>query len=144
MLISKTNNKISMIDELPPSDKIIKMNHMLIGLFPDDDISNDSPTASLIRNHQFSFNNNVKTVLSIEELNVHIKKLNHKKAPGLDYISNRMIKASADLLSSHILAIFNKCIDLHYFPDIWKTATVRVLAKPNKSDYNNIKSYRPI
>ena len=72
------------------------------------------------------------------------KNLNVKKAPGLDYVSNRMIKSSCDLLAPSICALFNKCLGLHYFPYDWKCAGVRVIPKPNKNDYDDTKSYRPI
>lgn len=42
------------------------------------------------------------------------------------------------------LALYSKCLDIGYFPDIWKEATVVVLRTPGKDDYQNPKAYRPI
>ena len=143
-MLKKSDNRIPMIDRSPPSNKLFIMNQLLDSLFPDDDPSSDNTFSGGIRNHTLNLNNHTHISFSIDELVSYIKKLNSKKAPGLDFISNNMIKASVDLLAPSILSIFNKCIQFGYFPDAWKLATVRVLAKPNKSDYNDVKSYRPI
>ena len=73
MLLSKSNNRIPLIDDLAPSNKQAKMCLMLDSLFPDDNISNDNPAASSIRNHQISFNNHSKTLFNMEELLFFIK-----------------------------------------------------------------------
>ena len=143
-LLNKVNNQIPMIDQVSTSSKPVVMNQMLNALFPDDVTSNDNMVARNIRNHHFNFNNLISTTFSFDDLILCINNLNSKKAPGLDHITNNMIKSSAELLAPSILLIFNKCLQVNYFPNSWKTATVRILAKPNKSNYHDVKSYRPI
>src|SRR5699024_3396343 len=36
------------------------------------------------------------------------------------------------------------CIQIGHYPKLWKKAIVKILKKPNKSNYNHYKSYRPI
>ncbi|KAH9425607.1 hypothetical protein DERP_004821 [Dermatophagoides pteronyssinus] len=135
----------SFLEEADSNNHFVIYYESIVGFsFPDDDPSSDNTFSGGIRNHTLNLNNHTHISFSIDELVSYIKKLNSKKAPGLDFISNNMIKASVDLLAPSILSIFNKCIQFGYFPDAWKLATVRVLAKPNKSDYNDVKSYRPI
>lgn len=144
LLISKPNNRIPMIDCLPAIDKQQKMNHILNQMFPDDDSSSDNQVAASIRHHHLALNNSSDVLISVDEIILIIKNLNVKKAPGLDYVSNRMIKSSCDLLAPSICALFNKCLGLHYFPYDWECAGVRIIPKPNKNDYDDTKSYRPI
>ena len=40
--------------------------------------------------------------------------------------------------------VFNKCLELGYFPNSWKSSAVKILKKPFKDDYSIPKSYRPI
>jgi len=40
--------------------------------------------------------------------------------------------------------IANTCIDLGHWPSHFKTSTMIIISKPNKSAYNSLKSYRLI
>nr|XP_034833570.1 uncharacterized protein LOC117990212 [Maniola hyperantus] len=40
--------------------------------------------------------------------------------------------------------LHHRCLEISFFPVLWKQATVIVLRKPGKSDYSQVKSYRPI
>lgn len=81
---------------------------------------------------------------TVEELKTASKSFNPKKAPGADGftadICSRVISRNLDVF----LALYNKCLQIGHFPDIWKEATVVVLRKPGKDDYQNPKAYRPI
>ena len=44
----------------------------------------------------------------------------------------------------NIIRIANSCIDLGYWPSHFKKSTTVVIPKPNKTSYNNPKSFRPI
>src|SRR5699024_8366394 len=68
-----------------------------------------------------------------------IKNLKVKKAPGMDGISNRMIRQLPDKAVMHIVAILR----LRHFPEKWKIADVIMLLKAGKSK-TSPQSYRPI
>lgn len=72
-----------------------------------------------------------------------IESLNSKKAPGLDKISNHTLKKLPSHSMNILANIFNKCIDLSYFPSVWKVAKVFPILKPGK-DPSKPSSFRPI
>ncbi|CAK1580988.1 unnamed protein product [Parnassius mnemosyne] len=84
-----------------------------------------------------------------EEIEMIIQKMNPKKAPGEDGIvstvtSDICYEAYKTSLST-LKAIFNKCLQLGHFPEIWKKAVIKVIPKPGKDDYSVPKSTnRPI
>lgn len=55
-----------------------------------------------------------------------------------------MLKATNEHLAPILETIFNKCLELNYFPTPWKVVFVKIIPKPNKTDYTTAKSYRPI
>ena len=64
------------------------------------------------------------------------------KATGLDKISNRLLKISADVVASSLTGIFNQSILFGIFSSDWKLAKVSPIFKNgSRSDLNN---YRPI
>ena len=76
------------------------------------------------------------TVLSL------LSKLCKSKATGLDKISARLLRESADLLAESLCTIINRSIETGIFPDEWKCAKVLPLFKQGeRTDTNN---YRPI
>src|SRR6218665_427051 len=78
------------------------------------------------------------------DIQIAIKSTSNKKAPGPDHISNRMIKLAAPVLIPILKIIFNKCLFYGYFPSEWTKGTAIILPKPNKHNYDDAKSYRPI
>ena len=71
-----------------------------------------------------------------------LSKLDPAKVSGPDGISNRIIKEAALPLAEPLSHIFNYCLSLGMFPDVWKIACVTPLFKKGEpSDCNN---YRPI
>ena len=72
----------------------------------------------------------------------YLNYVNLYKATGLDKISARSLRESADLVADHLCAIFNKSIVPGIFADEWKLSKVIPLFKQgNRSNVNN---YRPI
>jgi len=72
-----------------------------------------------------------------------IKHLPKRKSPGEDTISNSALKflpKNTILLLTHV---FNSCIRLGYFPDLWKCSTIITIPKPSK-DHGLPENYRPI
>ena len=71
-----------------------------------------------------------------------IKKLNPKKATGIDQLPAKLIKAGSEALAGPISTIFNLCAKLNQFPDDLKSAQVCPIYK--KDDPFIKKNYRPV
>ena len=61
---------------------------------------------------------------------------------GLDQISARLLKDSADVLSPILRNLFNLSIDQKKFPNNWKS--VKVIALFKSGDASKCDNYRPI
>ena len=135
---------IPFINALDGPKQTLQMQHLLGKLFPDDDASTDSVEVNLLRSYSPVASNNVSVSFQEQEVWQVIEGLRPKKSPGVDKISNRMIKATLPCSCEFLTETFNRCLRLGYFPSSWKMARVQILPKPNKSDYSITKSYRPI
>ena len=78
------------------------------------------------------------------EIETAIRRTGPDKAPGLSQITNRILKVGIEELLPSLTCLFNACITHAYHPRTFKEANTAVLRKPNKSDYTEPKSYRPI
>ena len=75
-------------------------------------------------------------------IKTQIRKLKTNKSTGLDGISVRLIKDSADVISKSLTNIFNLSLITSTFPSVWSVGKVKAVFKSgNRSDVNN---YRPI
>uniref|UniRef100_A0A0B7BQ42 Endonuclease/exonuclease/phosphatase domain-containing protein n=2 Tax=Arion vulgaris TaxID=1028688 RepID=A0A0B7BQ42_9EUPU len=81
--------------------------------------------------------------ITLTELQRALKKLNRKKAPGPDGVSNDMLKQIGPIAQSLLLQIFNNSWRQGRVPDIWKNATIHPIFKSGK-DKKDPQSYRPI
>ncbi len=70
-----------------------------------------------------------KYIISPEDVEKKLLKLNTRKDMGPDYIPNWILLNSAHLLSDPISSVFNSSIRESLVPDIWKLADVVNLAK---------------
>ena len=68
--------------------------------------------------------------------------LDVSKATGLDQIGPRLLKLSAEVISSSLTNVINCSIKQGIFPDQWKCAKVNPLFKKGSS--NDVNNYRPI
>ena len=76
------------------------------------------------------------------EIGKLIKKLKGNKAPGIDGISNHIIKISEEVIIPILVKLFNTCMSAGKFPNALKIASIVPLHKgDDKSDPSN---YRPI
>ena len=82
------------------------------------------------------------TFIEIHEILEEIKKICIKKAKGYDEIYPKLIKWAADLFAPILQILFNKCIQLGYYPDAMKIGQVAPLFK--KGEKNTKTNYRPI
>ena len=72
-----------------------------------------------------------------------MRKLKKRKAPGVDDVTNAHLKNLPKTTIAQLLRIIQACIELQYFPETWKHATVVAIPKPRK-DPTLPSSYRPI
>ncbi|GFS74724.1 probable RNA-directed DNA polymerase from transposon X-element [Trichonephila clavipes] len=73
----------------------------------------------------------------------YVQRLKPRKSPGLDQISNRMIKNLPLKFLLFITLLINQLFKNNYFPNAWKTAVVIPILKPDK-DSALPTNYRPI
>ena len=79
---------------------------------------------------------------SIKELKKVLKKLRNGKSPGIDRISNEMIKASFDTLRKSYANLFNLALTVGEVPNIWCKGLITPVFK--NGDAFNPENYRPI
>jgi len=82
-------------------------------------------------------------VVTSAEIQQLAKKLRPKKSFGTDGIPNLVIKRLPVNSFKVLSLIFNLCIDVGYYPNVWKTAKIVPIHKPNKNPLDP-KSYRPV
>ncbi|GFU96480.1 RNA-directed DNA polymerase from mobile element jockey [Trichonephila clavipes] len=77
------------------------------------------------------------------EVQEYIKKLKINKSPGLDLITNGILKNLPLKFVLFIVMLFNLLMENCHFRKNWKTAVVVPILKPN-SDDTQPQNYRPI
>lgn len=118
-------------------------------------VSSHNLGASMTSRKETSVANSISTIndstfefpadshVSGEEVKVAVKQMKNMKAPGFDNIFNLVLKKQSDQFFQHLANIFNKCLQLGYFPTNWKLGKVIPILKPQK-DPTSPTSYRPI
>ncbi|GFU08871.1 probable RNA-directed DNA polymerase from transposon X-element [Trichonephila clavipes] len=96
-----------------------------------------------IRRFLNSYSSSILPLTSPQEICDIISKLNIRKAPGHDQIKNIALKSLPMNAITYLTKIFNKCLLLQYFPQIWKHCTISLLPKKNKDPKFPL-NYRPI
>ena len=91
----------------------------------------------------FKYGDFVPKMTNVTEIGYFIKKLRSKGAPGLDQITNKIIKSLPVCFKSILARLFNACFNLSYFPSIWKSAVIIMIPKPQK-DHKIADNFRPI
>lgn len=81
--------------------------------------------------------------ITVDEVRLSIRQSKKMKAPGFDAIFNLVLKNISERSIVHLVCILNKCLELQYFPAVWKCAKVIPIPKPGK-DLTLPSSYRPI
>ncbi|GFT64520.1 probable RNA-directed DNA polymerase from transposon X-element [Trichonephila clavipes] len=108
--------------------------------YDDDHIDKvDRSIRRFLNNYSFS----IPPLTSPQEICDIISKLNIRKAPGHDQIKNIALKSLPMNAITHLTKIFNKCLLLQHFPQIWKHCTISLLPKKNKDPKFPL-NYRPI
>ncbi|GFV25534.1 RNA-directed DNA polymerase from mobile element jockey [Trichonephila clavipes] len=80
---------------------------------------------------------------SSSEMQGFIKNLKPNKSPGIDLITNRILKNLPTKFIIFIALLFNMLLENCYFPKSWRMAVVIPILKPN-SDDSNPQNYHPI
>lgn len=70
--------------------------------------------------------------------------LSNGKAPGLDNMEVEILKHCFAIEPDILVEVYNTCLAQSTFPDVWKTASMRIVRKGKDKDLRQIKSYRPI
>ena len=81
---------------------------------------------------------------STEEIECLLKDTKNSSALGESGISYLLLKKAWPSIDMCLMSIFTACLKLGYHPVRWKSATVVVIPKPNKSNYSNPKAHQPI
>ena len=80
--------------------------------------------------------------IEVYEIILEIKSIDAKKSMGYDEIPPKIIKWAPHLFAPVLKILFNKCIDMGYYPSGMKTAKVAPIYKDG--DKNDLNNYRPI
>ena len=81
--------------------------------------------------------------ISLHQLQKYIQLLGNHKAPGFDYITAEILKQLPRKAMVMLRKIINACLEIRYFPKMWKIAQVIMIPKL-KGDSSDCASYRPI
>ena len=81
-------------------------------------------------------------LIEIHEILEEIKNICIRKATGYDEIAPKIVKWAAELFAPILLIIFNKCIELGYYPASMKIGKVSPIFKDGEK--NGKTNYRPI
>lgn len=110
---------------------------LLDEFFPCDDgvpIPTGPRSADRVRVNEFS----------MEEVRNAVVRMKMGKSPGMDGITNRMIKCVWQAIPRFMRGMFNGCMNEGLFPQRWKEARVVTLLKSADKDPTEPRSYRPI
>ena len=95
-----------------------------------------SPAGSTAEENSFSF-----SYITESFVLKHLKGLKTNKAIGLDRISGRLLRDSADCIAPVLTRLFNRSLQTSAFPAIWKQGKVTALFKAgDRTDCNNYRS----
>jgi hypothetical protein len=149
--IAKQKINTYILSEIRTSDGLLLTDTQAIGqnlmetLLPDDKQETDSDFHKFIRNKvitDYESNNDIE--FTDTEVSDVINAQNYRKSPGLDGFTADIVFRLHSIDTDFLTTIYNKCLNFGLFPGLWKVSIVKVLKKPNKTDYTNPKSYRLI
>ena len=79
-----------------------------------------------------------------EKIKLSINSFSPNKSPGPDGIKPIMLKNLGGKSIKLLKTLFRASLTLKYVPEAWREATVALIPKPNKGQYDLPKSFRPI
>ena len=121
---------------------------VLKNIFPSDDSTEDNDFHKEIRTSTSKALEGLEGItidpFDKPEIYTIINNLKTRKAPGIDQIPSIVIKECQDIYEPYLRKIYNRCLELSYFPTAWKQGKITLLPKPGQSSPQTHKSYRPI
>lgn len=119
------------------------LNTILDAIFPTDSTDNDSDYHRTIRNQNSHINTMDDIPFTKKEIDNIIHYLKRHKAPGPDSIDNQVIKYINYARPNLFKTWFNKCLEMHCFPEVFKRGQIVLFNKQGK-DPEDPSNYRPI
>lgn len=113
------------------------LNHFKKLLYTDNNPEHTHPTSTVHRD-----TSKLDTDITDKEIQNHLNKLKHKKAPGMDGISNEMLKHGRHYLVPIIKQMFNDILTHGQFPKAWNIGLIKPIYK--KGDHSLPTNYRGI
>ena len=80
--------------------------------------------------------------ISIVEIDVALDELHKSKSPGLDGVTNEILKNASIVVAPLLCKLFNAVLDSGFFPEQWSQALIIPIHK--KGDKNDMNNYRGI
>ena len=102
----------------------------------------DVPPVPRVDNHDLDSHDDLGELLCTEEVFKLLQWIDTTKASGPDWISGKMLKATAASIAYPIAKIFNKSIRSCTFPNSWKDCFIVPIPKSNNHSSPN--NYRPV
>ncbi|GBN66006.1 RNA-directed DNA polymerase from mobile element jockey [Araneus ventricosus] len=137
-----TENDIAYTNE----DKANEIANSLEKQFKNNDLSHP-PTECIVREKVRKFKKSPITTPIIpckaSEVFENICKIKNNKSPGIDKVSNNMLKRLPLKTILRLTELINAILKRQYFPKAWKTAIIVPIPKPGKNP-QKADSYRPI
>ncbi|CAK1594228.1 unnamed protein product [Parnassius mnemosyne] len=121
---------------LKSGDEILNANDsaMLLAksFYPDDDKNIDTEEQTRIRDKADKITKELRKSTTIShrsfteiEIEAVLDKMDPKKAPGEDGITSDICYQSYKTMPSTLMAIYNKSLEIGYFPKIWKNTIIK-------------------
>lgn len=99
--------------------------------------------ANIEINYNEDLNEELNSIITIEEIEKAVKSLKNNKASGIDNILNEHIKYTFTYLKHIYHKLFNLVFDYGTVPESWTIGIIKPIYK-NKGEKNNPENYRPI
>lgn len=87
---------------------------------------------------------NINTPLQVEAFEVISVKFSNNKCPRMDGLDKKMNMRILTLLSTTMLAIFNRCLEEIVFLSVWKESYIVLITKSGTESVHDPFKYKPI
>ncbi len=107
----------------------------------------DTINANLSDISTYNYSNAVNEMFELineNEIRRAIKRCKSNNASKSNDISNRVLKVLVNKLISHLLSLFQVCVELSYHSLCFRETHIIALKKSKKKNYTNVKTYRSI
>ncbi len=107
----------------------------------------DTINANLSDISTYNYSNAVKKMFELineNEIRRTIKRCKSNNASRSNDISNRVLKVLVNKLISHLLNLFQVCVELNYYSLCFRKTHIIALKKSKKKNYTNVKTYKSI